>query len=79
MKAATRATTEAKAPGHERDQQEDHGPAMEWTDLVRIGFVGLAILALWIRVWEPFPRVSVSVVQRVSDRGTQNGSDRGNQ
>src|SRR5208282_3303100 len=28
-------------------------------ELVRIGFVALAAAAVWLRVWEPFPRFSV--------------------
>jgi len=38
-------------------ETEKHKP--ERTDLVRIGFVVLAAAAVWFRVWEPFPRVSV--------------------
>jgi heavy metal translocating P-type ATPase len=29
------------------------------TDLIRIGLVGLAILAMLLRLWEPFPRFSI--------------------
>jgi len=32
---------------------------MEWTELARIAFVALAAAAVWFRVWEPFPGVSV--------------------
>ena len=28
-------------------------------ELLRIGFVGLAILAMFLRLWEPFPRFSI--------------------
>jgi cation transport ATPase len=28
-------------------------------DLVRIGFVVLAAVAVWFRIWEPFPHISV--------------------
>jgi heavy metal translocating P-type ATPase len=31
----------------------------EWQELIRIAFVALAAAAVWFRVWEPFPRVSV--------------------
>jgi len=31
----------------------------EWLELIRIAFVALAATAVWFRVWEPFPRVSV--------------------
>jgi heavy metal translocating P-type ATPase len=33
--------------------------AFERADLVRIAFVALAAVAVWFRLWEPFPRVSV--------------------
>ena len=32
---------------------------MEWTELIRIAFVALAAAAVWFRIWEPFPRISV--------------------
>src|ERR1700688_3425615 len=38
-------------PAHEHD--------LEWLELVRIAFVALAAAAVWVRVWEPFPRISV--------------------
>jgi len=38
-------------PAHEHD--------LEWVELVRIAFVALAAAAVWFRVWEPFPRISV--------------------
>jgi heavy metal translocating P-type ATPase len=41
---------------HEHD---DHDHAAGWDDFARIVFVGVAVLAVWFRVWEPFPRVSV--------------------
>jgi heavy metal translocating P-type ATPase len=37
--------------------EHEHGP--EWTELVRIAFVALAAAAVWFRVWEPLPRISV--------------------
>ena len=46
----------------ERDEpleQADHPHGFEWVDLGRIGFVALAAAAVWFRVWEPFPRLSV--------------------
>jgi heavy metal translocating P-type ATPase len=30
-----------------------------WSELVRIAFVVLAAAAVWFRLWEPFPRISV--------------------
>jgi Cd2+/Zn2+-exporting ATPase/Cu+-exporting ATPase len=56
-------------PQHHRDKQtqerEAHVPnkgqehALSHNDLIRIGFVGLAILAVWFRIWEPFAKVSI--------------------
>src|ERR1700674_3853311 len=42
---------------HEIGDDENHH--LEVADLARIGFVALAILAVWLQVWEPFPRVSI--------------------
>jgi heavy metal translocating P-type ATPase len=45
---------------HEHDHSDsDHDHAADWHDFARIAFVGVAILAVWFRVWEPFPKVSV--------------------
>jgi len=40
-------------------EHADHEHGLEWTDLARIGFVALAAAAVWFRVWEPFPHVSI--------------------
>jgi heavy metal translocating P-type ATPase len=40
-------------------EHEEHEQAFEWTELVRIAFVALAAAAVWFRLWEPFPRISV--------------------
>jgi heavy metal translocating P-type ATPase len=32
---------------------------LEWTELLRILFVALSAAAVWFRVWEPFPHLSV--------------------
>jgi heavy metal translocating P-type ATPase len=42
-----------------RPEHEEHGQGVEWTDLARIAFVTLAAAAVWFRLWEPFPRISV--------------------
>src|SRR5580704_13177585 len=49
---------ELKEPdrGAEHEQQ---GHGVEWAELVRIAFVALAAAAVWFRLWEPFPHVSV--------------------
>ena len=49
----------AALPSEEHDLDHDDGHHIEWLDLVRIGFVALAIVAVWFRFWEPFPRLSV--------------------
>jgi Cd2+/Zn2+-exporting ATPase/Cu+-exporting ATPase len=46
----------------EPDQEVEHGEhehRLEWVELARIAFVGLAAVAVWFRIWEPFPRISV--------------------
>lgn len=40
-------------------ETHEHGHAFEWVDLVRIAFVAFAAAAVWFRIWEPFPRISV--------------------
>src|SRR5450631_2517211 len=37
---------------------EDEG-RVEWAELIRIAFVVLAAAAVWFRIWEPYPRISV--------------------
>ena len=43
-------------PGSEHEQQV-HG--VEWAELVRVAFVAIAAAAVWFRLWEPFPHISV--------------------
>jgi heavy metal translocating P-type ATPase len=38
--------------------QHEHG--FEWIEIIRISFVVLAAAAVWFRLWEPFPRISVT-------------------
>jgi len=47
---------EPQAPEHSESEHE-RGP--EWTELARIAFVALAAAAVWFRLWEPFPHISV--------------------
>jgi heavy metal translocating P-type ATPase len=42
--------------GSEHAEQE-HG--FEWVELIRIAFVAFAAAAVWFRVWEPFPHISL--------------------
>ena len=44
---------------HDHDEGHDHAHPLEWTELARIAFVGLAALAVWFKLWEPFESVSV--------------------
>jgi heavy metal translocating P-type ATPase len=39
--------------------QEEHGHGVDWAELARISFVALAAAAVWFRLWEPFPHISV--------------------
>jgi heavy metal translocating P-type ATPase len=52
----TRNSPELNDTGAEHEQH-DHG--VEWAELVRIAFVAIAAAALWFRLWEPFPHISV--------------------
>jgi heavy metal translocating P-type ATPase len=40
-------------------EHEERGHGVEWTELVRIAFVAFAVAAVWFRLWEPFPHISV--------------------
>jgi Cd2+/Zn2+-exporting ATPase/Cu+-exporting ATPase len=37
----------------------EHEHGIEWFELARIAFVALAAAAVWVRLWEPFPQISV--------------------
>ena len=61
---------ETKAFVHDADQKSaqlvarsetepTHKHEFEWVQLIRIAFVALAAAAVWFRVWEPFPHISV--------------------
>jgi heavy metal translocating P-type ATPase len=39
--------------------EPEHEHELEWVELFRIAFVALAAAAVWFRIWEPFPRISV--------------------
>lgn len=50
----------ATTPGVGRPADEHgHRRATEWWDLARVAFVALAAAAVWFRVWEPVPQVSM--------------------
>jgi heavy metal translocating P-type ATPase len=54
----TRKSPGLNEPDHS-SEREEHGHGVEWAELVRIGFVALAAAAVWFRLWEPFPHISV--------------------
>jgi heavy metal translocating P-type ATPase len=54
----TRKSPELKEPDH-GSEHEQHGQGVDWRELVRIAFVALAAVAVWFRLWEPFPHISV--------------------
>src|ERR1700731_587391 len=47
-----------KEPDNGREHPE-HVHGFEWIEIIRIAFVVLAAAAVWFRLWEPFPRISV--------------------
>jgi Cd2+/Zn2+-exporting ATPase/Cu+-exporting ATPase len=49
----------AAAEEREQDGEHDHGHAFEWLEAARIGLVAAAAAAVWFRVWEPIPSVSL--------------------
>lgn len=48
-------------PQHDHDDHghEGHDHAFEWPEVVRIAVVAVAAFAVWFRLWEPVPAVSV--------------------
>jgi heavy metal translocating P-type ATPase len=52
------ASPERKRPDNGSEHAEpEHG--LEWVELIRIAFVAFAAIAVWFRVWEPLPHISV--------------------
>jgi heavy metal translocating P-type ATPase len=56
--ALERNSREMKDLGLGAEHAEDAW-GVEWAELIRIAFVVLAAAAVWFRLWEPFPRISV--------------------
>jgi heavy metal translocating P-type ATPase len=54
----TQMSPELNEPDH-GSEGEEHGHAAEWAELARIAFVAAAAAAVWFRLWEPFPHVSM--------------------
>jgi Cd2+/Zn2+-exporting ATPase/Cu+-exporting ATPase len=44
---------------HDHEHEYDSHEHVEWLELGRIGFVGLAIVVTWLRLWQPLPRFDV--------------------
>jgi cation transport ATPase len=46
---------------HDDDHEDghDHSHGFDWLEAARIAFTALAALAVWFKLWEPFPAVSV--------------------
>jgi heavy metal translocating P-type ATPase len=40
-------------------EHSEHEHGFEWAEIARIAFVAFAAAAVWFRLWEPFPHVSV--------------------
>src|SRR6516165_1312913 len=45
--------------GEHHKDGHDHSHAFEWPEAARIAFVALAAAAVWFKLWEPFPAVSL--------------------
>src|SRR6478752_4497310 len=48
----------------DKEREQGHGPAdhdhvVDKAELARVALVAIAAAAVWLRVWEPFPHVSV--------------------
>jgi Cd2+/Zn2+-exporting ATPase/Cu+-exporting ATPase len=46
---------------HDDDHEDghDHSHGFDWAEAARIAFAALAAVAVWFKLWEPFPAVSV--------------------
>jgi P-type Cu+ transporter len=49
----------AEPAHHDHEEGDEHEHALEWPEMLRIAFVAVAAAAVWWRVWEPFPRISL--------------------
>jgi len=54
----SRSSIDVKDADESREHAE-HEHGFKWVELVRIAFVALAAAAVWFRLWEPSPRISV--------------------
>ena len=53
------------AESHAHDHRQDQGDHLEWFELGRIGFVGLAIAVTWLRLWQPLPHFDIAAFAAV--------------
>ena len=53
---------------HDHEHDSHGGGHVEWLELGRIGFVGLAIVATWLRLWQPLPHFDIAGVRGCPDR-----------
>jgi heavy metal translocating P-type ATPase len=44
---------------HAHDDDHGHEHPFDWPETLRIGLVAVAAAAVWFRVWEPYPQLSV--------------------
>jgi Cd2+/Zn2+-exporting ATPase/Cu+-exporting ATPase len=44
---------------HRQEAEHEHGPGLDAFELIRIGFVGLAVLASWFQLWKGFASFDV--------------------
>ena len=44
---------------HDHEYDSHAGEHLDWVELWRIGFVGLAIVVTWLRLWQPLPSFDV--------------------
>lgn len=52
-------TSTPSAPSREHPHEEEHEQPLTWMEALRILVVVLAAIAVWFRLWEPFPALSV--------------------
>ena len=45
---------------HAEHEHAHRGGDIDWVELGRIGFVGLAIVATWLRLWQPLPHFDIA-------------------
>jgi P-type Cu+ transporter len=59
LKRTSASAAHKQAREHHDEEHGDHEHALEWPEMLRIFLVGLAAAAVWFRIWEPTPSISV--------------------